>query len=161
MVIYRFAAQRQFIFSVAVEGRIHLIRFGERNQFGTSVFNTKDEKIAAAIRNNDLFKRGSIAEAPKEVIETTIKAKGKTAQKPTKTPQAKQADEELDIKKLTKPGAAKKPAEDDHTKTFKNITQAKEYLSKTFGIPKTKLKTPALVEQAAKDNGITIVYKTD
>ncbi len=159
MVIYRFAAPRQFIFSVAVEGRTHLIRFGERNQFGTSVFNTKDAKIAEAIRNNNLFKRGSIAEAPKEEIAEPTK--GKAPKKPQQAPDKKQAGEDLDIKKLTKPQTGKKPAKDDNTKTFKNITQAKEYLSKTFGIPKTKLKTPALVEQAAKDNGITIAYKTD
>jgi len=156
MVIYRFASQRQFIFSVPVGGRPHLIRFGERNQFGTSVFSTQDPKIAEAIRHNDLFKRGAIAEAPREEIKTPKPTKGK-ATKPTKA--APKPDEQIDINTLTTPKEEPKP--DDNTKIFKNITQAKEYLSKTFGIPKTKLKTPALIEEAAKANGIQIVYKNE
>lgn len=125
MKVYEFAASRQFIFHKEIGGVQRLIEFGELSG-GTSAFQTKDAKVAEAIRGMQLFKRGAIVETTRGGNEPEEK------------------------------GVEEKGVEE---KVFTNITRAKEWMSKTWGIPRGALRKPSDMEKAAKEHGVKVVIE--
>nr|DAE48533.1 MAG TPA: hypothetical protein [Caudoviricetes sp.] len=122
---YEFCSDRQYIFCVEVGGVRRLIEFGDQNQFGRSVYQTKNRQIAEAIRKTSMFKRGRIVETSAPKQEDDVRAP---------SPQQNKIE----------------------VKTFANITQAKEWVSKFCGIDKSKLRRPAQTIEAAAEHGIKI-----
>ena len=147
---YHFAAERQLIFHVLVNGLNRLIQFGERNNAGASTFYTPDINVACAIRRTSMFKRGVIKEfgeqakpAPKEVEK---KASPVTSQG-------------VVTNAAPVPSKQEKAAEKaDNVIEVKNFTQAKEAVSKKLGIAKSAIKTPALLARVCKEEGLEIKY---
>lgn len=146
-MIYEFAAQRQFIFSVQVDGRTHLVQFGEQNQFGSSIFQTQASKIADMIRNTPLFKNGAINETTivKEPEKPAIPVKNKSVETKATTP-------------ITATGNDEKG---ERKQTFSNFSQAREWFCKTFNIPKRNLRTPTALQKLAIEKCITVIYKQE
>lgn len=54
--------------------------------------------------------------------------------------------------------AVEKKEQDRNVLRFDNITKAKNYLAKTFGVDTRKLKSPQSVKDEAKKNGIEIDF---
>lgn len=149
MSTYHFSADRQLFFYVNVAGQQRLVRFGERNTFGSSVYTTKLRETAEAIRRHSLYKRGVIREqvsdeAPK------IKAATPVLEAPAKNERSEAKTEGADAK--TKKEMAKEVME------ARNFTQAKSLLAKRLDIPYNTIKTPDQLQQLAKEAGIEIVY---
>lgn len=148
MADYTFAAARQFIFQVTVEGRQRLVRFSERNQFGASTFCTPDAKVAEAIRKTSMVKRGVIEETtPKE----EKKPQGTAAQvaRPAESPQPHEGVDD----EVQPPDSKADVIEVD------NFSQAKEAVAKRLGIDKSSIRTPPDLSAVAKRNGIIIKYR--
>lgn len=139
--MYEFAADRQFIFSVEVDGRTRLVTFGERNQFGTSLFQTEDGKVAESIRKTGLFRRGVIKETHLQATTHPVPPEGRETDSGTSA------------------GTGAEAVVKVETKMFANFTQAREWLSKTYGLAKGSLRTPAAVQKAAEEHGIQIGYE--
>lgn len=133
--MFEFSADTQFIFKVTIDGVAYLVAFSERNQFGNSVFMTRNSKIAEKIRRTSIFKRGSIRETTPEV-ETTKKE----ATPPETAPEQKPKKEESNVKE------------------FANITLAREWLCRTFGVKKSSIRYPGQVAKCAKEHKIEIRY---
>ena len=149
---YAFAAESQYIFHTEIDGIQYLVQFGFRNGNGSSVFQTQNAKVAEAIRRTSMFKRGAI-------VETTVWPKKDDALKG-----AAQNGSTKDTKD-TKGGArddSEAPAGNAdeepkmEVKVFANITQAKEFVSKEYGVAKRLLKKPEQVIEEAKKHGVKI-----
>lgn len=132
MGLFEFVAERQLIFHADIDGLQRLIIFGEREGNGASVFQTKDERVANAIRRTAMFRRGVI-------IETT---------RPTR-PQGPKTNHSSPLQKA--------PTKEE--KTFANITQAKDWISRSWGISKSALRAPAQIMAAADAHGVKIIIK--
>lgn len=135
MGLFEFVAERQLIFHADIDGLQRLIIFGEREGNGASVFQTKDERVANAIRRTAMFRRGVI-------IETTRTASPSLPQGPK-----------------TNHGSPLQKAPTKEEKTFANITQAKDWISRSWGISKSALRTPAQIMTAADAHGVKIIIK--
>ena len=72
---YEFCSDRQYIFSVEVGGVRRLIEFGDQNQFGRSVYQTKNRQIAEAIRKTSMYKSGDICSKARRRRESPIPSK--------------------------------------------------------------------------------------
>lgn len=150
-MIYEFSADRQLFFYVNIEGQQRLVRFGERNSYGASMFQTQLAKTAEAIRKHSLFKRGVIKEMTRE------EPKAATATMPeTKVPGTERngANEANGAN-----GQADGATGQENVLEVKNFTQAKSALAKKLDIAYSDIKTPMQLEELAKKAGITIVYK--
>lgn len=132
MELFEFASERQVIFQAEIDGRQRLIAFGDRSGNGTSVLQTKEPKVAEAIRRTALFRRGAI-------VETTAPNQPKT--EGSQDANGKSQDEGEKLK----------------DQVFNNITQAKDWLNRTFNIPKNQLRNSEAAIKAAKEHGINIV----
>lgn len=100
-----------------------------------SVFYTADEQLAAGLRSHvrfgKLFKEEAMPE-PKPVAATTKKVKAEAA--------------------------AEEGEAVENKKTFSNNEDAKDFLAERYGISRSKLRTRAAIETAAKSVGITIEW---
>ena len=131
MEVFEFASERQYIFKVEINNIPRLVAFGDPYQGSSSMFQTTDRKVAEAIRRTSMFRRGAIKETTKP--------------------------EEKPVKKTEKPEEAEKPKMEE--KVFTNITQAKDWVSKEYKIPKTQLKKPESVIAEAKKHKVKLVIK--
>jgi hypothetical protein len=142
MAVYTFSAERQLFFYVNVGGQQRLVKFGERNAYGASVFQTILRETAEAIRRHSLFKRGVIREAVNDTaaedtaarVTTEVLGSGRSTDEAPKGPEAE-------------------------TIEAKNFTQAKSAVAKKLGIGYNDIKTPDQLMQLAKEHGLNIVYK--
>ena len=133
--MFEFSAGTQYIFKVSIDGVTYLVSFSERNQFGNSVFLTSNAKVAEKIRQTSMFKRGAIKET--------------TAETPKEEP--------VEAISILDPKQTKK-GEDDNVKECANITLAREWLCKTFGVKKSAIRYPGQVAKCAKEHKIEIKY---
>ena len=62
MGLYEFVSDRQYAFKVETDGIPKLVVFGDAYGSSASVFQTKDRKVAEAIRRTSMFRRGAIKE---------------------------------------------------------------------------------------------------
>lgn len=148
MITYEFAAQSQYIFHTDIGGIQYLVQFGFRNGSGSSVFRTKDAKVAEAIRKTSMFKRGAI-------VETTVWPKKADALKGA----AQNGDTTHGSSAQNTAGIPGEDAGEEpkmEVKVFANITQAKDFVSKEYGIAKRLLKKPEQVIEEAKKHGVKI-----
>lgn len=133
---------------------------------GASNFFTTDEDVANAIRLTSLFRRGAIKEVTvlKPVVAIKQEPKVRQAAEPVESVRGRQVIKPAGKAPGTAPGAGGADVATQSQQTgqdvieAKNFTQAKEAIVKRLGISKTAVKTPALLAQVAKDNGITIKY---
>lgn len=133
--MFEFSADTQYVFKITIDGMAYLVAFSERNQFGNSVFMTRNGKIAEKIRRTSMFKRGAIRETTPEVGATKREAA------PAET------------------APEKKPKkEESNVKEFANITLAREWLCRTFGVKKSAIRYPGQVAKCAKEHKIEIKY---
>lgn len=156
---YCFFANRQLIFYVSINGQQKLVRFGERDTFGVSAFQTTNRYTAEAIRNTSLFRKGVIKEESKveeKKPATVIPAKKKpepekpadpTTTEPTDNQTATDTDNEN-----PDTGNSQEVIE------AKNFTQAKSMLSKKLNIKYNDIKTPDQLMKLASEANITINY---
>lgn len=138
MEVFEFVSERQYIFKVEIDNIPRLVAFGDPYQGSSSMFQTTDRKVAEAIRCTSMFRRGAIKE--------TTKPEEKKAKSSTQTKAAKAAEE--------KP---KQPKMEE--RVFTNITQAKDWVSKEYKIPKNQLKKPESVVAEAKKHKVKLIIK--
>lgn len=131
MEVFEFASERQYIFKVEINNIPRLVAFGDPYQGSSSMFQTTDRKVAEAIRRTSMFRRGAIKETTKPV--------------------------EKPMKKAEKPEETEKPKMEE--KVFTNITQAKDWVSHEYKIPKSQLKKPESVIAEAKKHKVKLVIK--
>lgn len=144
MITYEFAAESQYIFHTEVDGIQYLVQFGFKSGNGSSVFSTHNAKIAEAIRKTSMFKRGAIVETtiwPKK--DDALKGTAQNGAAPIETPTEQSTATADDEPKM-------------EVKVFANITQAKDFVSKEYGIAKRLLKKPEQVIEEAKKHGVKI-----
>ena len=134
MEVFEFASERQYIFKVEINNIPRLVAFGDPYQGSSSMFQTTDRKVAEAIRRTSMFRCGAIKETTKP--------------------------EEKPVKKTEKPEEAEKPKKPKmEEKVFTNITQAKDWVSHEYKIPKSQLKKPESVIAEAKKHKVKLVIK--
>lgn len=134
MEVFEFASERQYIFKVEIDNIPRLVAFGDPYQGSSSMFQTTDRKVAEAIRRTSMFRRGAIKETTKP--------------------------EEKPVKKAEKPKETEKPKKPKmEEKVFTNITQAKDWVSHEYKIPKSQLKKPESVIAEAKKHKVKLVIK--
>lgn len=134
--MFEFSADTQYIFKVTVDGVQYLVAFSERNSFGTSTFSTANEKVAEKIRRTSMFRNGAIRE----------------------TTQCDDAEAGIDAAAEQRPTERQSEEKKDSVKEFANITLAREWLSKTFGVKKSEIRYPGQIAKCAKENGVEIRY---
>lgn len=150
MDIYIFSSNRQLMFYVSISGQMRLVRFGDRNMNGTSVFQTSNKETAEAIRKHSLFKRGVVKESfieDKSVGKTNGRSNVKTSQ-----------GSEVNAAIATADGNTGKEVRQEEVIEAKNYTQAKSMLAKRLEISYNDIKNPDQLLQLAKKSGITIRY---
>lgn len=144
MEVYEFASERQYVFKVETDGIPKLVAFGDTYGNSASMFQTKDRKVAEAIRRTSMFRCGAIKETTKPKDTAVAAAK----QQPTEQEGKHCRKEE---QKATEPKMEEK--------IFTNITQAKDWVSKEYKIPKTQLKKPESVVAEAKKHKVKLIIK--
>ena len=142
MEVYEFASERKYVFKIETDGIPKLVEFGDTYGSNASIFQTKDRKVAEAIRRTSMFRLGAIKETTKEE-EHTKSAASSSVQKGNK--------DEGKVQNSTEP--------EMEEKTFTNITQAKDWVSKEYKIPKTRLKKPESVVAEAKKHKVKLIIK--
>lgn len=138
------------MFYVSISGQMRLVRFGDRNMNGTSVFQTSNKETAEAIRKHSLFKRGVVKESfieDKSVGKTNGRSNVKTSQ-----------GSEVNAAIATADGNTGKEVRQEEVIEAKNYTQAKSMLAKRLNISYNDIKNPDQLLQLAKKSGITIRY---
>ena len=160
---YVFAAERKVVFFINARGTRYVVEFSDRNREGGSSYFTNDAAVARAIRKTSLYKRGAIVqvEGPTEEEEEAARRLMAPKRQPIAEvwqgkPKQKRNAARNNAPETTAP--AEKPGE--KVMEFQNITFAREAISKELGIPKSKLRTQAALDKAARDNGIVIKYVT-
>ena len=142
MEVYEFVSERKYVFKVETDGVPKLVEFGDAYGSNASIFQTKDRKVAEAIRRTSMFRRGAIKETTKEEEHTKSAAS-------ISVQNGNQDD-----------GQAQNGTEPEmEEKIFTNITQAKDWVSKEYKIPKTRLKKPESVVAEAKKNNVKLIIK--
>ena len=142
MEVYEFASERKYVFKVEIDGIPKLVEFGDAYGSSASIFQTKDRKVTEAIRRTSMFRRGAIKETTKEE-EHKKPAASSSVQNGNK--------DEGKVQNSTDP--------EMEEKTFTNITQAKDWVSKEYKIPKTQLKKPESVVAEAKKHKVKLIIK--
>jgi hypothetical protein len=144
-MLYEFCSERQFVFTIEVDGKSRLVEFSERNQFGASVYQTADSKVADKIRKTSMVRVG-------QIVETT---------KITEAPKERSILKSITTPATEAPTAKSATSEGITEKTFPSITQAREFIVSTFGIPKSQLRKPETLSQVAEEHGIKLVIKQE
>ena len=142
MEVYEFASERKYVFKIVTDGIPKLVEFGDAYGSNASIFQTKDRKVAEAIRRTSMFRRGAIKETTKEE-EHTKSAASSSVQNGNQ--------DEGKVQNSTEP--------EMEEKTFTNITQAKDWVSKEYKIPKTQLRKPESVVTEAKKHKVKLIIK--
>lgn len=126
---YEFIANSMFIFTVTLaSGLVRDIEF-DAGENGVFSYSTQEKEVADAIRRHPLVKRGCI------IVKSEPQPRQELAQ-------VDELGEEQDSGALV----------------FDNITKARNYLVKTYGVDAKTLKTPASLMDCAKANGIKIKF---
>ena len=158
MTPYCFFSNRQLIFYININGQQRLVKFGERDTFGVSAFQTTNPYTAEAIRKSSLYKKGvikeesKVEEKPEPVIMGEVK-KVPADLEAEPTP----VDEETVVNDTVNEGATSTD-NNENVIEARNFTQAKSMLAKKLNIKYNDIKTPDQMMQLAKDAGITLKY---
>ena len=104
-----------------------------------SVYYTNNAEIADALRNH--YKFGKLFKEEQEAAKPATKPAGEPAGT---------------VAKGAEDGAAGMPKE--NVKEFANNEDAKDYLAERYGISRSKMRTRAAIEEAAKGVGITVKW---
>ena len=159
---YCFFANRQLIFYVSINGQQKLVRFGERDTFGVSAFQTTNRYTAEAIRKTSLFKKGVIKEESKveeKKPATVIPAKKAPVPEKPADPTITEPTEPTDNQTTTGTDNGNPDAGNgQEVIEAKNFTQAKSILSKKLNIKYNDIKTPDQLMKLASEANITINY---
>lgn len=164
MTPYCFFSNRQLIFYININGQQRLVKFGERDTFGVSAFQTTNPYTAEAIRKSSLFKKGVIREESKmeeepkpavmKKVEKVPVATGQVVTEPVVTEPV--VTDPITIEPSS--GSTTDAGDSENVIEAKNFTQAKSMLAKKLNIKYNDIKTPAQMMQLAKDAGITLKY---
>lgn len=140
MGVYEFASERKYVFKIETDGIPKLVEFGDAYGSSASIFQTKDRKVAEAIRRTSMFRRGAIKETTKEETKSATSSSVQNGNQDD--------------------GKAQNSTEPEmEEKTFTNITQAKDWVSKEYKIPKTQLRKPESVVAEAKKHKVKLIIK--
>lgn len=150
---YIFSSERQLIFKVVVGGRDRLVEFGERNGSGRSLFVTENSYIAGAIRRHDFYKNGIIEEAAMESPRTGESKAGEAVMESART---REGDKEGAGE--SEAGEISQDVKDSNVQEFENISAAREYLVRTFGVDRKSVKLPSQIKSQAKKCGVEIRF---
>ena len=156
--MYKFTSSRQLIFKITKPGGTpSVVYFSERDANGVSVFLTKDENTAQAIMRHSFFKKGVIilAEKPAEPEEEDTDTEAE--QEDTNDIQEQTTDAETTEAPVEAESETTETIPEDGVMKFPNITIAKDYLHRTFGVKKEEIRSLPKVLAYAESKGITIV----
>ena len=158
MTPYCFFSNRQLIFYVNINGQQRLVKFGERDTFGVSAFQTTNPYTAEAIRKSSLYKKGVIKEEIKveEKPEPVIMGEVKKVPADLET-EPTPVDEDAVVNDTVIEGATSTD-NNENVIEAKNFTQAKSILSKKLNIKYNDIKTPDQLMKLASEANITIKY---
>ena len=155
---YIFSSERQLIFKVVVGGRDRLVEFGERNGSGRSLFVTENSYIAGAIRRHDFYKNGIIEEAAMESPRTGEGKAGEAALESPRTGEGKTREGDKEGAGESEAGEISQDVKDSNVQEFENISAAREYLVRTFGVDRKSVKLPSQIKSQAKKCGVEIRF---
>lgn len=157
MATYHFVSDSQLMFTVMLlDGRKVVVNFNERGSNGVSSFLTSNDKVAQAIMGHSFFRKGRVvlsntAESKKEEKEVVLFP----VEKLEADAKAEEPDE-TDGTVGEAPQTPAEPDEDDSNLNFENITLAKEYLHRRFGIAKTEIRSISKTIAYAESKGLKI-----
>lgn len=150
MATYQFASDSQLMFSVMLfDGKRVIVHFTERGGNGMSSYLTSDEKVARAIMNHSFFRRGRIV--------LVGKSQTGTEPEPQQKKEEAASQEQPAAQEAGTPAAEPEQgaAEETHL-NFENITFAKDYLNRTYGVNKTDIRSMSKIIAFAESKGLTI-----
>lgn len=153
MATYHFVSDSQLMFTVMLlDGRKVVVNFTERAGNGVSSFLTSNDKVAQAIKGHSFFRKGRVVLSG---AEETKKEEKEVVRFAVEKPEEQEADD------IDEP--AEEPAqmpevtdEDDSNLNFANITLAKDYLHRRFGIAKTEIRSISKTIAYAESKGLKI-----
>ena len=150
--MYKFISPRQLIFKVTKSGGTQaIVYFSERAANGTSTFLTQDEEIAQAIMRHSFFGKGVIS-----LADTEAKERQTTDATESNDYAGASQEHETDEMPAEATDSEKQVTEEVQRLTFPNITIAKDYLHRTYGIKKEEIRSLPKVLAYAQSKGITI-----
>lgn len=159
MAAYQFVSNSQLMFTaMRLDGSQILINFTERDANGKSSFVTTDYSVARAIMGHSFFRKGRIvlSESSSDVKQEEEKkqtANFTEAEEPQKEEEVKQTAEE--------PVSEQENTEDDTNLVFPNITIAKDYLHRRFGVKKEDIRSLTKITAFAESKGLTITINKE
>lgn len=160
---YYFSSDSQLIFKVMTfDGRQVAIHFSERDANNKSAFLTRDEKIARAIMAHSFFRKGRIVLVSTEGTATEDNDRVRFAPKPEPVPKPEPASEPTDTvaeQETEVPVTSETEddqIQDDSNLTFPNITIAKDYLHRTYGVKKEDIRSLTKIVEFGRSKGLEI-----
>lgn len=150
-----FVADSQLMFKVMTfDGKQIHIHFSERDSTGTSSFLTQDEKVANAIRSHSFYKKGRI-------IEATIQDDQEDDQEETQAEEVIQENDNERVDENIDETAETVTPEDDTNLSFPNITIAKDYLHRTYGVDKNEIRSIGKIIAFGQSKGVNITINKE
>ena len=150
--MYKFISPRQLIFKVTKSGGTQaIVYFSERAANGTSTFLTQDEEIAQAIMRHSFFAKGVIRLADSDAKERQTT----DAPAPTDDASASQGPETDEMP--AEAPVSEEQVTGEGVMRFPNITIAKDYLHRTYGVKKEEIRSLPKVLAYAEGKGVTII----
>lgn len=156
---YHFVADAQLIFKVMTFGGGQVqINFSERDSTGTSSFLTNNPNVANAIKNHSFFKKGRIAEAgciedeqQEEIICFTPEEDQNDGDDNVTT--AEEVQPEPETEEQIDPETSNN---ESNQLSFANITIAKDYLHRTYGVDKAEIRSMTKIIAFGQSKGLDI-----
>lgn len=136
-------------FNVRLEGAKKHMSFSPLT-LGGSMYTTSDERMQQAIERHRLFHSGAIT-----ILETIPLEKKTNVARPTKTAGEAAARYGDTVFSVAGTEGKKKAV----VLEFSSLAEGKDYMADTYGVSRTKLRTRADIEKAAKENGVAIKWK--
>ena len=162
MAAYQFVSDSQLMFTaMRLDGSQILINFTERDSHGKSSFVTTDQRVAQAIMGHSFFRKGRITllndgsaqEKKEEQKQTVTFTEQAEAEEPKQEEEVRQtAEESVEVQENT---------EDDTNLVFPNITIAKDYLHRRFGVKKEDIRSLTKITAFAESKGLTITINKE
>ena len=140
-------------FSVLIEGKPKRVSFSPRTGSG-SIFYTEDEKLQEAIEKHPAFGQKfflSVAQNEQKPAKPAVAKKLTKAAAEAVSPVAEAAPEEPVSEEETKEEPKGKEI------PYSNLSDAKEYLAKTFEISRSQLRSKEAIKKYAAMHGIIFV----
>lgn len=151
--MFKFSADAQLMFTVQpVTGGKMVVYFSETDSWGRSSFLTTNEAVARAIMGHSFFKHGRIELVSSE----TDKKEDKQEKVVFSEPEPKAEEAPVTEEPKAETPEVQETTEDDNNLVFANITIAKDYLNRRFGVNKSDIRSMTKVMAFAESKGLNI-----